>query len=99
MNILYPIFHPRRAVQAIARAEEQTARIAGLEAEKAALDGELTASCRGREEAERQAALYRERLEQVEQALQMAQDFSNGVSNLMNYSYLMAGKKDVSDDA
>ncbi len=68
MNILYPIFHPRRAVQAIARAEEQTARIAGLEAEKAALDGELTASCRGREEAERQAALYRERLEQVEQA-------------------------------
>ena len=37
--------------------------------------------------------------EQVEQALQMAQDFSNGVSNLMNYSYLMAGKKDVSDDA
>ena len=43
--------------------------------------------------------LDEEHAEQVEQALQMAQDFSNGVSNLMNYSYLMAGKKDVSDDA
>ena len=48
---------------------------------------------------ERADKLDEEHAEQVEQALQMAQDFSNGVSNLMNYSYLMAGKKDVSDDA
>lgn len=48
---------------------------------------------------ERADKLDEDHAEQVEQALQMAQDFSNGVSNLMNYSYLMAGKKDVSDDA
>lgn len=48
---------------------------------------------------ERADKLDEEHAEQVEQALQMAQDFSNGVSNLMNYSYLMAGKKDVSGDA
>ena len=48
---------------------------------------------------EETAAALCERADKVEQALQMAQDFSNGVSNLMNYSYLMAGKKDVSDDA
>ena len=47
---------------------------------------------------ERADKLDEEHAEQVEQALQMAQDFSNGVSNLMNYSYLMAGKKDVSGD-
>ena len=68
MNILSPIFHPRRAVRAIALAEEQAVRIAELEAEKAALDVELTASRRRREEAERQAVLCRERLEQAEQA-------------------------------
>lgn len=48
---------------------------------------------------ERADKLDEEHAEQVEQALQMAQDFSNGVSNLMNYSYLMAGKKDVNGDA
>ena len=48
---------------------------------------------------EETAAALCEHAEQVEQALQMAQDFSNGVSNLMNYSYLMAGKKDVNGDA
>lgn len=47
---------------------------------------------------ERADKLDEDHAEQVEQALQMAQDFSNGVSNLMNYSYLMAGKKDVSSD-
>ena len=58
-----------------------------------ALEETATALC------ERADKLDEEHAEQVEQALQMAQDFSNGVSNLMNYSYLMAGKKDVSDDA
>lgn len=47
---------------------------------------------------ERADKLDEDHAEQVEQALQMAQDFSNGVSNLMNYSYLMAGKKDVNGD-
>lgn len=45
---------------------------------------------------ERADKLDEDHAEQVEQ---MAQDFSNGVSNLMNYSYLMAGKKDVNGDA
>lgn len=67
--------------------------VSRLEKRVEALEETAAALC------ERADKLDEEHAEQVEQALQMAQDFSNGVSNLMNYSYLMAGKKDVSDDA
>ena len=67
--------------------------VSRLEKRVEALEETAAALC------ERADKIDEEHEEQVEQALQMAQDFSNGVSNLMNYSYLMAGKKDVSGDA
>ena len=67
--------------------------VSRLEKRVEALEETAAALC------ERADKIDEEHAEQVEQALQMAQDFSNGVSNLMDYSYLMAGKKDVSDDA